>query len=118
MQPTKLTTDIEQFLQITIGFVLSSKQNQDVYMIESKILITGIQLHRLGVIKLCQLKHTPLLLHATSCSISHRTVRVLLYQTVNAIVSLGIMLIFLIEQSQTELRLEVARNKYQKILII
>ena len=28
------------------------------------------------------------------------------------------MLIFLIEQSQTELRLEIARNKYQKILII
>ena len=52
------------------------------------------------------------------CSISHRTIRVLLYQAIDAVVCLGIMLIFLIEQSQTELRLEIARNKYQKILII
>ena len=87
-------------------------------MIKSKILVTGIQFHRLGVIKLSQFKHASLLLHATSCSISHRTVRVLLYQAIDAVVCLGIMLIFLIEQSQTELRLEVARNTYQKILII
>lgn len=107
-----------QSSQVFIGLILSPQGNQQIKMIQNVILILSIKFHGLGVIILRQLQASSFLLNTTPGSISQGTIRILLYQGIDAIVCLRIMLILLIEKSQSQLGLKVARHQDQEILII
>ena len=80
-------------------------------MIQHIVGIICIQLHRLGIIIFRSFKLSLLLLHSSTCGIGDGIVGILLYQHIDTIVSLSIMLVFLIEKSKTELCLEIARHQ-------
>ena len=87
-------------------------------MIDHIVLTGTVEAHCLAIVINRQVEHAPLLLHSTTGCISYSAVGILLYQTVDAIVSLGEMLVFLVEKRQPQLCLEVARHQNKKVLIV
>ena len=87
-------------------------------MIDEKILIGAIPSNSLRIIILRQLQLPLFLFHTATGCISDGTIWVLFYQIIDAIISFRKMQVFLIEQSQTQLRLKITRHKNQKILVV
>lgn len=83
-------------------------------MIDHIVLTGTVKAHCLAIVINRQVEHAPLFLHSTTGCISYSAVGILLYQTVDAIVSLGEMLVFLVEKRQSQLCLEVARHQTRR----
>ena len=118
MQTTRSNALLLQGFQFAIGIQLSVEHDEEIDADDAVICIILIKGDCLGVIILGKFQLTTLLLHTATCCISRCTIRILLYQIVDAIIRLGIVLVLIIQQRQPELCLEVTRHQNQKVLII